>query len=176
MGVPDDGIGAPIDDPVGTHNSLMRKGTMRRLVFALLALAPAIAAAQAGRLEVKDVWARATAGNVANAAIYMTINSHSSDRLIAASTPMANKVDLMTMEGGSDAIGMAYLKAIEIPANTSVSLNPTGLHVWLAGLKRPLKAGQTFPLNLIFEKAGRREVTVSVIGPRAAPPMPGMRM
>lgn len=37
-----------------------------------------------------------------------------------------------------------------------------GLHVWLDGLKRPLKAGETFTLALNFEKAGQREVTVVV--------------
>jgi len=122
------------------------------------------------------VWARGTAGSSVNAAVFMTITSQNPDRLIAASTPVATKTDLMTIEGGSSATEMAYLKTIDIPANKPVSLNPGGLHVWLAGLKRPLKAGEAFPLTLTFEKAGRREVTVSVQKPGAAPPMPGMRM
>jgi copper(I)-binding protein len=42
----------------------------------------------------------------------------------------------------------------------------------LSDLNQPLKAGQSFPLSLEFEKAGRREVTVSVIAPAAAPPAP----
>jgi copper(I)-binding protein len=127
-------------------------------------------------LEVKDVWARGTVGSSANAAVYMTITSQNPDRLVAASTPVANKTDLMTMEGGSSAMAMKYLKAIDIPANKPVSLNLSGLHVWLAGLQQPLKAGQTFPLTLTFEKAGQREVTVSIIKPGEASPMPAMRM
>jgi len=51
-----------------------------------------------------------------------------------------------------------------------VSLNPMGLHVWLVDLTQPLKAGQSFPLTLKFEKAGERQVTVSVIEPAATPP------
>ena len=150
---------------------------MKRLAFALCLLLPvAVAAGQPAPPEVKDVWARDTIGGTANAAIYMTITSQVPDRLVAASTPVANKTDLMTMEGGSSAMEMTYLKGIDIPANKPVSLNPGGFHVWLASLKQPLKAGQTFPLTLTFEKAGRRAVTVSVIKPNAAPPMSGMRM
>lgn len=149
---------------------------MRRLAFVISLLLPVAAAAQTARLDVKDVWARATIGSSVNAAIYMTITSPNPDRLVAASTLVANKTDLMTLQGGSSAMEMTYLKAIDIPANKPVSLNPTGLHVWLAGLKQPLKAGETFPLTLTFEKAGRRQVIVSVTKPGAASPMPGMRM
>jgi len=149
---------------------------MRPLAFALFLLVPVATAAQPSQLEVRDVWTRATAGSQANAAVYMMITSQNSDRLVAASTPVANKTDLMTMEGGSDMMGMKYLKGIDIPAKKPVSLNPNGLHVWLASLKRPLKAGETFPLTLTFEKAGQREITVSVRKPGAGAPMPGMRM
>lgn len=149
---------------------------VRLLAFALFLSLPIAACSQPSPIEVKDVWARETAANSANAAVYMTIMSPTADRLIAASTPVAKKIDLMTMEGGSGAMGMKYLKAIDIPANQPVSLNSGGLHVWLADLSQPLKAGQSFPLMLKFEKAGEREVAVSVIEPTAAPPMSGMAM
>jgi copper(I)-binding protein len=149
---------------------------MRRFAFALSLLLPVAAAAQTARLEVKDVWARGTVGSSANAAVYMTITSQNPDRLVAASTTAANKTDLMTMTGGSSAMEMKYLEVIDIPAHKPLSLNASGLHVWLAGLKQPLKAGQTFPLTLTFEKAGQREVTVSIIKPGETFPMPGMRM
>jgi periplasmic copper chaperone A len=155
---------------------LVGKSLMRRFAFALSLLLPVAAAAQTAQLEVKDVWARGAVGSSANAAVYMTITSQNPDRLVAASTPVANKTDLMTMEGGSSAMAMKYLEVIDIPAQKPVSLNSSGLHVWLAGLKLPLKAGQTFPLILTFEKAGQREVTVSIIKPGEAAPMPAMRM
>jgi copper(I)-binding protein len=143
---------------------------MRRLVFALSLLFPIAACVQPAPLEVKDVWARDTIGSTANAAIFMTIRSQTADRLVSASTPVARKTDLMTMAGGNDAMTMTYVKAIDIPANARVSLNSGGLHVWLADLNQPLKAGQTFPLFLKFEKAGQREVVVTIIKPAAAPP------
>ena len=149
---------------------------MGRFGFALLLLLPILACSQPGRLEVKDVWARDTVGSTANAAVFMTITSETQDRLVAASAPIATKTDLMTMTGGSGAMEMEYLKEIHIPADKLVRLNPSGLHVWLAGLKQPLVAGQSFPLSLRFEKAGERRVIVTVIEPAAAPPMSGMRM
>jgi copper(I)-binding protein len=93
---------------------------------------------------------------------------------MAASSPIARKTDLMTMAGGSAAMAMRYVEAIDIPAGKPVSLDPRGLHVWLADLKQPLRTGQSFPLRLEFEKAGERRVMVSVIAPAAAPPLSGM--
>jgi copper(I)-binding protein len=144
---------------------------VRRLAFAFLLLFSVASCARPGGPEVKDAWTRDTVGGTANAAVFMTIRSQTPDRLIAASAPIAKKTDLMTIEGGSSAMEMKYLQDIDIPANKSVSLNPTGLHVWLAGLKQPLRAGQTFPLLLKFEKGHERRVVVSVIAPAASPPM-----
>ena len=127
-------------------------------------------------LTITDVWARDTVGSTANAAVFMTITSPTPDRLLAVSDSVADKTDLMTMQGGSSHMEMTYVGGIDIPAGKPVSLNPAGLHVWLAGLHQPLKAGQSFPLTLRFEKAGERTVTVSVIAPAAAAPMAGMKM
>lgn len=139
------------------------------IVVPVLALAAANCA-QPASLAVKDVWARESVVNATNAAVYMTIESQTPDRLIAASATLAGKTDLMTMAGGDEAMGMDYVEAIDVPAKTPVSLDPSGLHVWLADLKQPLEAGRTFPLTLTFEKAGERVVTVSVIGVSAMPP------
>lgn len=149
---------------------------MKRFALALALLLPAASAAQPAKMEMTDIWARDTVGSTANAAVYMTITSPAADRLLSASTPAANKTDLMTMQGGTSAMEMKYLKAIDIPAGKPVSLNPAGLHVWLTELKHPLVAGQTFPLTLTFEKAGPRKIMVPIIKPGAPPPMAGMRM
>lgn len=115
---------------------------------------------------------RDTVGGTANAAVFMTITSPAADRLVAASAPatVASRTDLMTMRSDANTMAMIYLDAIEIPAGEPVSLNPAGLHVWLEGLVRPLRAGETFPLSLQFENAGRHDVNVTVIPPAA--PMP----
>ena len=147
---------------------------MRRMAFALLLLLPIAACGQPAPPEVRGVWTRDTVGGTANAAVFRTIRSGTPDRLVAASAPVAARTDLMTMTMEGGATGMRHVDGIDIRAGTPVSLNPTGLHVWLADLNQPLRAGQSFPLTLEFEQAGRRQVTVSVIAPAAAPPSSGM--
>ena len=129
------------------------------------------ASAQMDELEVKDAWARATPSKATTGAVYLSIMSPIPDRLISASAPVANKVDLMTIDSRGGMMKMRYVDAIDVPANKAVVLNPDGLHVWLAGLKQPLKAGNSFPLTLTFEKAGQREVIVSVLQAGARGPM-----
>lgn len=141
-----------------------------RSVFALGLAAALAACGESPALEVSDAWARDTIGSTATAAVFMTVTSPTADRLVAASTPVAANTDLMTMTMTDGAMEMIYLDGIAIPAGEPVALDPAGLHVWLADLRRPLKAGQTFPLTLSFENAGKRRVTVSVIAPSASAP------
>jgi len=141
-----------------------------RFALALVLLLTIAACERPAAVEVERAWTRDTVGRTANAAVFMTITSPAPDRLVGASTPIAKKTDLMTMETEGGAMAMAYLEDMEIPADAPVSLNPSGLHVWLADLHQPLKRGETFPLLLKFEKAGEHWVTVSVIGPAAPPP------
>jgi copper(I)-binding protein len=141
---------------------------MKRAALALFLLP--LAACQQAQIDVKNVWARDSVGGTASAAVYMTITSPTDDRLLGATAPVAKKTDLMTMEMGGGAMSMSYVKAIDLPAGKPVSLDPSGLHVWLADLNQPLKAGRTIPLVLKFEKAGERRVMVSIIEPSAAPP------
>jgi hypothetical protein len=57
---------------------------------------------QTGQIEINAPWARATPGHVESGAVYSTIVSPTTDRLTAASSPVAKKVELhtMSMEGG----------------------------------------------------------------------------
>lgn len=143
---------------------------MRGLAFSLCLLLSIAGCTRPASIRVEDPWARATPSGTAQVAVFMTISSRSGDRLVGASTPLAARTDLMTMEMGEGAMAMSYVEAIEIPANETVRLEPRGLHVWMAGVGRPLIAGQTFPVTLSFEKAGDVRVDVAVLGPLDTPP------
>jgi periplasmic copper chaperone A len=117
---------------------------------------------QTGQLEVKTPWARATPGHTENGAAYLTIVSPTADRLIAASSPVAKKVELHTMSMQGDVMRMRPLAAIDIPAGQTVTLNPGGMHIMLLGLTQPLREGQSFPLRLSFDRAGPHQVTVAI--------------
>ena len=59
---------------------------------------------------------------------------------------------------------------IEVAPNATLTLAPAGYHIMLMKLKAPLTKGQTFPVTLVFEKAGEIEtpVTVNIMPPDQA--------
>lgn len=132
------------------------------LALAALLLIAGGAAAQTGSVEVKDSWARATPGKAEIGAAYLTLLSPIADRLTGLSTPVAKTAQLhtATMEGG--VMKMRLLAGLDLPAGQEVTLKPGATHIMLMGLTEKLRSGQSFPLTLTFEKAGTREVTVSV--------------
>ena len=91
-----------------------------------------------------------------------TIVSPTADRLTAASSPVAKKVELHTMSMEGAVMRMRPLAAIDIPAGQTVTLSPGGMHIMLLGLTQPLHQGQSFPLTLSFEHAGPLQVTVAI--------------
>jgi copper(I)-binding protein len=146
--------------------------------FILFLAVAAGASAQGSDVQIKEPWARATPGGAQTAAAYATIVSAAGDRLIGAATPVAQKADLheMAMDGG--VMKMRAVDGIDLPAGKPVTLKPGGYHIMLTGLNQPLKEGQSFALTLIFEKAGKQDVTVTVqkVGATSPGGMPGMDM
>jgi copper(I)-binding protein len=128
------------------------------------------ALAQTGQLEVSSAWARATPAKAENGVAYLTIRSPTPDRLVSVSSPVAKKAELHTMEMAGMVMKMRPLPGLDIPAGQPLTLKPSGEHIMLMGLNGPLREGQSFPLTLIFEKAGAREVTVAVEKPGASGP------
>jgi len=87
------------------------------------------------------------------------------DRLVSATTEVAEVVELHTtkMEGGMHR--MEQVPFIAVPPNGMVELRPRGLHIMLIRLKQPLRVGDSFSLTLRFDKAGRVTVQVPVREP-----------
>jgi copper(I)-binding protein len=136
--------------------------TMRYLALAAGLVIASTALAQPAQLEVNNAWARATAGKADTGVAYVAIQSPTADRLVSLSTPVAKKAELHTMSMQGMVMKMRPLSELDIPARQPVTLKPGGDHIMLMGLNQPLRAGQTFPLTLDFEKAGSRSVTVTV--------------
>ncbi len=134
------------------------------LMAAVLALSVPLAGAHGyklGPIEIGHPWARATApGQAAGGGFLKLRNGGAADRLLAASSDAAERVELHSMKMEGDVMRMRQLDAIDLPAGATVALEPGGLHLMFLGLRQPLAAGSRFPLKLRFEKAG--EVTVEV--------------
>ncbi len=154
--------------------------------FLLLAFAVCLASAASGRaqttpgptIEIAHPFARATAATAKTGAAYFTIvnTGTSDDRLIAASSPVAEKSEPHSTIDDNGVMRMRPLAGIEVKAGERVELKPGGMHLMLTGLKAPLKLGQSFPLTLTFEKAGAVSVMVAVekAGAMGGHAMPGM--
>lgn len=132
--------------------------------FMALMAAGGAALAEDSGIRIDQVWARATPGAAKTAAIYLTVTNAgtTSDTLIAASTPTADKSELHFMKMENGIMEMRPVPSIAIAPGKSVVLEPNGYHIMLVGLKAPLKEGDKVPLTLAFEHAGTQQVTASV--------------
>ncbi|HEY6981724.1 copper chaperone PCu(A)C [Reyranella sp.] len=138
------------------------------LVFLALALLPASAFARdykLGALEISQPWARATASTAPAGGGYLTVTNRGTtpDRLVSASSPVADKVQIHEMKMDGNIMRMREVgHGLEIAPGATVKLAPGGFHLMMMGLKEPLKQGARVPLTLVFEKAGRIDVELDV--------------
>jgi periplasmic copper chaperone A len=130
---------------------------------ALLMLAAC--ASSSGQVTVSDAWVRATAGPDQPTAAYLTITNESGqgDTLIAASSPTARTVAVhKTTLDPSGMSGMASMSRLDVPAGSTIRLQPGIAHLMVMGLSRPLAVGQTLEVDLVFEHAGTIVVQADV--------------
>ncbi|MEM9010438.1 MAG: copper chaperone PCu(A)C [Pseudomonadota bacterium] len=131
--------------------------------FAVLLLcgAPAIA----GGIMIEEPYARASFPGAANGAAFMRIMNHTGedDRLIGAESDISERVELHTHVMDGDVARMVEDEdGFEVTTGDGAHLTRGGDHIMFIGLKEPLEQDATVTVNLIFEKAGRVEVTVPV--------------
>lgn len=116
-----------------------------------------------GQLKIENPYTRSTAPGQKVAGGFMKIeNKGVADQLISASSPVANEMQLHTMAMDGNVMKMREVKTIDVPANGSVELKPGGLHLMFMDIKAPLKAGDSVPVKLKFQKAGEVEIKVPV--------------
>ena len=125
-------------------------------------------------LEIDAPWARATPPGASVAGGFASIRNRGAapDKLVSASSPAADHVELhiMSMEGG--VMRMQQVPSLEIPARGELTLRPGGAHLMFMGVKAPFKPGEKVPVKLRFEKAGEVEVQLDVGAMGGSAPMP----
>lgn len=132
------------------------------LMFATTAFAHS---AKVGDLEIMHPYIPAPAASAMSAAGYMEIENagHHADKLIGIEADFAEKAMLHTTTVDANGVAtMSHVEALEIPGETTVTMEPGGYHIMLMGLKMPLTEGAYLPATLIFETAGRVEVEFKI--------------
>jgi len=126
-----------------------------------------------GDLVIDHPYATPSLAGTRNGSVYfkgLRNRGGQADRLIAAKSAVAERVELHQMQMDGTIMRMREVPAIELPARTEVNLRYGGAgthHLMLQGLRQPLKDGDRFDLELVFEKAGTRKVNVWVQTPRS---------
>lgn len=115
-----------------------------------------------GSLKIENAFVRPTPGGATVAAGYLTIiNSGSApDRLVSATSDISAKTQIHEMKMDNGVMEMRELiDGLAIPAGATVALKPGGYHIMFIDLSRPVKAGDTIQATLVFEKAGKVNVS-----------------
>jgi copper(I)-binding protein len=150
---------------------------MKRLILTtiLILAAPAAFACETvkiGDLTIEHAWSKATIGADRPAVFYVEITNSGAmdDALVGIATPAAGMPMLHETVVTDGVASMPHAMSVPVPAGQAVQLAPGGYHGMLMGLTAALKAGDTFPITLTFEKAGDVTVNVEVLPLRAEGP------
>lgn len=132
---------------------------------------PTVPSAVRGPLEMHKPWARSSSRPLPNTSAggFLSIvnKGPDDDRLVAASSPLAERIELHGIKvvgSDIDMRPMANGVVIQGGGHTTI-LKPRGYHLLLLGVKAPLVKGSTLPVTLTFEKAGAVAVEFAVEEP-----------
>ena len=131
-------------------------------------------AASAASITVSHPYSHPTAapGVPAVGFITLTNGGKKADRLIAAESPAAARIEIHETQMQGGVMKMRALgKGVALPIGKTVALAPGGIHLMLFGPRQPLVAGQSLPVTLTFEHAAAMKV-LFVVEPRVSAPPP----
>jgi len=110
-------------------------------------------------------YAYQTAAHQKNGAVFFKVqNLLDKDlKIVGASTDVAEMVELHThsMDGGN--MSMYPVDSFTLPAGETHELKPTGDHIMLMMLKRPLKIGEAFDVMVTLDTGEEFSIPVSVL-------------
>jgi len=115
-------------------------------------------------VTVKDGFIRETIPGTNISSAYMTITNHSNKNvvLVAASGNFSPRIEIHEHSMDDGMMRMRQLNSITIDANSSVKLQPYGLHLMLFDLKKPLKHNESAGIVLHFLSQPELEITLPI--------------
>jgi periplasmic copper chaperone A len=118
---------------------------------------------KAGEIEISHPWTWNTPPGAKVGGAFFTVKAGAAaDKLVSAESPIAGKTEIHTHAMENGVMRMRAISHIEIGAGKTVELKPGSFHVMFFDLKKQLDSGNKFPLTLMFEKAGKVQVEITV--------------
>ncbi|WP_438748202.1 DUF1775 domain-containing protein [Pararhizobium sp. O133] len=120
---------------------------------------------KAGSLEISggSIKAMLPGAKVGGGGFTVKNEGSEDDVLLSAESPAAGRVELHEMTMQNDVMKMRKLEdGIAVPAGQTVELRSGGLHLMFMDVTRPFAEGDTVPVTLTFEKAGKVELVLPV--------------
>jgi copper(I)-binding protein len=124
------------------------------------------AVAKAGDLEISGGFVKAMLPGQPVGGGFLTVKNGGAadDRLVSVTSPTSGEVQIHEMAMQDNVMKMRQLKdGIVIPAGQTVELKPGGFHLMFQKVRSPFRQGDTVPVTLTFEKAGRIELQLPVL-------------
>jgi copper(I)-binding protein len=140
---------------------------MRWFLF-ILGVFPVLAAASSwadDRPRVERVVLSAATTDTRPTALFFDVVNDGAvdDALVAVETPLCGRTELHDHIRDGDVMKMRAVSGIPVPAGVTVRLKPMGLHVMCFTPRLPQQPGVSFPLTLVFDRAGRGEATGQIV-------------
>lgn len=137
---------------------------MKKISILFSTLCVSLSAFAHDGLKYDEPYARATPPNAVNSAIFMTIENHmdAERTLISATTEIADKAELHTVEKDGDLMKMRQVDQIILPAHGQVILKPGSYHIMLLNVKQPLVEGDNIHVTLGYANGETENLEVPV--------------
>ena len=115
-------------------------------------------------VSITDAWVRANAPGQSVGAAYMTLKSPQDSTLISVKTAAAGSVEIHSMTMNDGVMKMRMLDELVLKAGKSEKLAPSGFHLMLFDLKKPLNSGENITFKLSFkDKSNKMQVQTVVL-------------
>lgn len=115
-------------------------------------------------ITLSNFQARASIGSMKNSATYGEIQSTTSDRLIKASSSVANSVQFHEHINDNGVMRMREVNGgLSLKPGEDIVMKPGGYHIMLIGLYKPLQADTSMDLSLEFESGKTIDISIPIV-------------
>lgn len=141
------------------------------IIFSAVILVACSAAPRDGGIEISDIRLNAPLPGQTTGVGFMTVeNKGAADRLLSASSPVSDRIELHTHIDDNGVMRMREVMAIDLPAGETVELKPGSYHIMV--FNTDMAVGDETTVTLDFENAEDVTLVVPVTQRGAKPKMP----